>query len=156
MEALRRAQSSRGLAGGWHGKTPGRALRLALVFEMLAWAAGDGAEPSAVGGDAMARAGAYLDYLAAMFDRVSGALAISRAEADAAAVARHILSARPATLNEREMYRRPGWAWLRDSARRSGALAALAGAGWVRPPANTGTGRPRGDWMVSPRLWGAS
>ena len=32
-EAMERARSARGLAAGWHGKTPGGALRLALVFE---------------------------------------------------------------------------------------------------------------------------
>jgi hypothetical protein len=42
QEAMARARSSRGLAGGWHGKTPGRALRLALVYEILARAARGG------------------------------------------------------------------------------------------------------------------
>jgi Protein of unknown function (DUF3987) len=95
QEAMRRARSSRGLAGGWHGKTPGRALRLALVFELLAWSVGNGPEPRAISADAVARAGGYIDYLAAMFDRTTAGLAISRDEADAAAVARHILSTRP-------------------------------------------------------------
>jgi hypothetical protein len=31
-EAMERARSSHGLAAGWHGKTPGRGLRLALVY----------------------------------------------------------------------------------------------------------------------------
>ncbi len=152
QDAMRRAQTSRGLAAGWHGKTPGRALRLALVFELLAWAGGSGAEPRAVSGDAMARAGGYLDHLSAMFDRVTGGLAIGRAEADAAAVARHILSTRPAALNERTLYQQPGWTWLRDSERRASAFRVLADAGWIRQAAQSGNGRPRGDWQVSPRL----
>ncbi len=90
-EAMERARSSRGLTAGWHGKTPGRALRLALVYELLAWAGRDGAEPHAVSSDAMARAGGYIDYLAAMLDRVTAGLAIGRADADDAIIARHVL-----------------------------------------------------------------
>lgn len=106
-EAMQRARSSSGLAGGWHGKTPGRALRLALVFEMLAWAAGDGAEPGVISADAVARAGGYLDYLAAMLDRVTAGLAITEAQSDAAKIARHILETRSVRLNERTLYQQP-------------------------------------------------
>jgi Protein of unknown function (DUF3987) len=156
-EAMERARLSRGLAAGWHGKTPGRALRLVLVYELLAWATGGGTEPGTVTADAMARAGGYLDYLAAMLDRVSAGLAIGRPEADAAVIARHILASRPAALNERALYQRPGWAWLRDRERRADALRVLADAGWIRPAAvQPGAGRPRGDWEVSPRLWEAA
>jgi uncharacterized protein DUF3987 len=153
QESMHRARSSRGLAGGWHGKTPGRALRLALVYELLAWSAQGGPEPRAINADAMARAAGYLDYLAAMFDRTTAGLAISREEADAAAIARHILSARPTLINERELYQLPGWSWLRDSARRFNALRVLADAGWMRHATRTGNRRPRGDWQISPRLW---
>jgi hypothetical protein len=153
---MQRARSSRGLAGGWHGKTPGRALRLALVFELLMWSASDGSEPLVIGGGAMARVGCYLDYLAGMFDRVTAGLAISREEADAEAIARNIFSTRPTALNERELYQRPGWSWLRDNERRSHALRLLADAGWIRRSGTAGSGRPRGDWQVSPRLCEAS
>jgi hypothetical protein len=155
-EAMQRARSSRGLAAGWHGKTPGRALRLALVYELLAWAGGNGAEPRAITADAVARAGGYLDYLAAMLDRVTVGLAIGPAEADAAMIARQILATRPTVLNERVLYQRPGWAWLRAAGRRGEALRVLAGAGWIRPAPFAGYGRPRGDWEVSPRLWEAA
>jgi putative DNA primase/helicase len=152
-EAMQRARSSSGLAGGWHGKTPGRALRLALVFELLAWSMSEASEPRLISGDAMARAGCYLDYLAAMFDRTTAGLAIRRDEADAAVIARHVLLARPATLNERELYQLPRWSWLRDSERRANALRVLADSGWIRQPTRTGSRRPRGDWQISPRLW---
>jgi hypothetical protein len=155
QDAMRLARTSRGLAAGWHGKTPGRALRLALVFELLAWAAGNEAEPRAVNGDAMARAGGYLDYLSGMFDRVTGGLAIGRAEADAALIARYIYSNRLAALNERTLYQQAGWSWLRQNERRASALRVLADAGWIRQTAQTGAGRRRGDWDISPRLWEA-
>jgi hypothetical protein len=38
-EAMQRARDLHGLASGWHGKTPGRLLRLALTYELFAWAA---------------------------------------------------------------------------------------------------------------------
>jgi hypothetical protein len=80
-DSMMRARRVSGLAAGWHGKTPGRALRLALVYEMLAWAARDGEEPANVSEDAVARAGGYLDYAAGMLDRIIAGLAIGRAEA---------------------------------------------------------------------------
>jgi hypothetical protein len=154
-EAMERARSSRGLAAGWHGKTPGRALRLALNYELLAWAGSDGTEPRVITADSVVRTGGYFDYLTAMLDRVTTGLAIGRAEADAAIIARHILADRPAAFNERALYQRPGWAWLRDAERRASALHVLAETGWVRAAARAGNGRPRRDWDVSPRLWEA-
>jgi hypothetical protein len=151
-EAMERGRSSRGLAAGWHGKTPGRALRLAIVYELLGWAGGAEGEPRAVSADAMARAAGYLDYAAAMLDRVTAGLAIGRTEADAAVIARYILATRGGALNERALYQRPGWAWLRDRTRRAAALHVLAEAGWIRPAAPAGRGRRPGDWEISPHL----
>ncbi len=151
-EAMERARTARGLAAGWHGKTPGRALRLALVYELLAWAAAGGPEPGTIGADAVAQAGGYIDYLGGMLDRVTAGLAIGRAEADAAVIARNIRATRPPALNERALYQRPGWAWLRDAERRAEALRVLADAGWIRAAERAGSGRPRGDWQVSPQL----
>jgi hypothetical protein len=153
-DAMARARSAHGLAAGHAGKTPGRALRLALGYELLAWAARDDGtpEPTRVSADAVARAGEYIDYADAMLDRVTSGLAIGRAEADAAAIARHILARAPATLNERELYQTPGYTWARNSERRSAALRVLDHAGWIRRPPAAGHGRPRGDWQVSPRL----
>jgi len=152
QEAKKRARSSRGLAGGWHGKTPGRVLRVALVFEMLAWAATGGPEPPMISANSMGRAGGYLDYLAAMFDRVTAGLSISREEADAAVIARHIILTRLDVLNERELYQQPGWSWLRDNGRRASALRMLEKAAWIRRPARPAGKKPRGDWDISPRL----
>ena len=150
MDAIQQARTIRGLAAGWHGKTPNRALRLALVFELLAWARVGDSEPPEISGEAIARAGGYVDYLAAMLDRVAAGLAIGRTEADASVIARHIMATRPAMLNEREIYQQRGWAWLRAPQRREAAFQVLAAAGWIRPFAPAGSGRPRGDWEVSP------
>lgn len=151
-DAMATARSAASLAAGWHGKNPGRSLRLALVYQLLSWAAWDDAEPASVSADAMARAGGYLDYAASMLDRVTAGLAIGRAEADAASIARHLLATRATVLNERELYQTAGYHWARDRERRAAAFAVLERAGWIRQPNAARHGRPRGDWQVSPRL----
>jgi uncharacterized protein DUF3987 len=155
-DAMGRARSASGLAAGWAGKNPGRALRLALGYELLAWAAQGDTEPVSVSADAMARAGGYLDYATGMLDRVTAGLAIGRAEADAAAIARHLLATHAGLLNERELYQTVKYTWARDSNRRAAALAVLEHAGWIPLPNVGSAGRPRGDWEVSPRLMEAS
>jgi Protein of unknown function (DUF3987) len=153
-DAMKRARGASGLAAGWHGKTPGRALRLAITFEILAWALRRGPEPTSVSADAVARAGDYLDYAANMLDRVTAGLAIGRAEGDAATVARRLLATPTCSLNERELYQTAGFSWARDGKRRAEALRGLEDAGWIRRDAapGTGQGRRRSDWRVSPRL----
>jgi hypothetical protein len=163
QEAMHRARRASGLAGGWHGKNPGRLLRLALVFELLAWAAGNGdaPEPASVSADAVVRAGGFIDYTAAMFERMIAGLAIGRPEADAAEIARHVLvtaraappHARLKPLNERSLYQRAGFSWARDAERRAEALAVMSEALWLRRPQTDGHGRPRGDWQVNPRIF---
>jgi Protein of unknown function (DUF3987) len=152
-EAMTRAREFSGLAAGWAGKNPGRALRLALVYELLSWATRDSAEPASVSADTVARAGEYLDYAAGMLDRVTAGLAITRPETDAASIGRHLLRTRAACLNERALYQSAGFAWARDAERLGAALALLVHAGWIRTPTAKGRGRPRSDWQVSPRLW---
>jgi hypothetical protein len=151
-DGMEKARLLPGLAAGWHGKNPGRALRLAMVFEFLGWAARGGAEPTTVTSDSMARAGGYLDYATAMLDRVQGGVAIGRAEVDAASIAKHLLAKGITTINERELYRAAGFSWARDDGRRRAAFAVLSSMNWIRKPIGDGHGRPRGDWAVSPRL----
>jgi hypothetical protein len=162
QEQMQRARDASGFAAGWYGKNPGRLLRLALVFEHLTWAARtDGAaQPASVSADAVVRAGGFVDYATAMFERVVAGLAISRAQADAAQIARHVQAiagtapryARLKPLNERSLYQRRGFAWARDRKRRGDAFAVLQDDGWLRPAQVNGHARPRGDWQVNPRI----
>jgi Protein of unknown function (DUF3987) len=141
------ARASAGVAGGWHGKSEERAIRLALVFEYLTWAEKSHSEPepTEISGDAMARACTYVDYLSAMFERVTAGCAIGKHEADARTIAQHILSEKITTLHPSDLYLKPGWRWLRDAPRREGALQALVKAGWLR----LGLGR---IWEVNPAV----
>jgi hypothetical protein len=162
QDAMRRAQAASGLAAGWHGKNPGRVLRLALVFELLSWAARSESrpEPASVSADSIARAGGYIDYAAGMLERVTGGLAVGRGEVDAAQIARRVLAiarrappqARLKPLNERSLYQQRGFGWARDAKRRREAFLILRDAGWVRAAEGNSQGRPRGDWNVNPGI----
>ena len=67
-----------------------------------------------------------LEYAANMLDRVTAGLAISQAEVDAVAIARHLLATEASRLNERELYQSVGFRWARDRERRAAAFAVLA------------------------------
>jgi hypothetical protein len=125
-EAMDKARSTHGLISGWHGKTPARALRLALVIEYLVWAVApaDAPEPQAITPSSIAYAGDYLAYAEKMFERSISGLGISRQENDAALVARHILKSSLPEINERQLM----------------------------PASKESRGRPRGNWLVNPRL----
>lgn len=151
-QAMDKARTCHGLIAGWHGKTPARALRLALVSEYLAWAASDVPEPEVITDDAIARAGAFLAYAEKMFERSISGLGISRQENDAALIARHILASTSAQINERQLYQTQGFAHLRDSQRRKEAFAALERMGWIMPASRESKGRPRSNWLVNPKL----
>jgi hypothetical protein len=151
-DAMTRARELSGFAAGWHGKNPGRALRLALLYELLASAIQGGTEPASISADAVARAGGFVDYAAGMLDRAVAGLAIGQTEADAAIIARHLLANRATRLNERTLYQMAGFHWARDRRRRTAALGLLGHGGWLRRQGGGG-GRPRGDWDVSPRLF---
>jgi hypothetical protein len=152
-EAKQLARSLLGFAAGWHGKNSGRALRLALNFELLAWAARGGAEPANVSADAMVRACGYLDYASEMIERVQGGFGIGGPEADAAFIAKHLLTTGAVQINERELYQTRRFRWCRETKRRAAAFDVLQRCGWVRRATSPiGGGRPPGDWDISPLL----
>jgi hypothetical protein len=146
IETVTTSRASTGVAGGWHGKSKARAVRLALVYEYLAWAEKySEPEPTEISGDAMMRACNYVDYLASMFERVTAGCALGKHEADARAIAQHILDKTITTLHPSDLYLKPGWRWLRDTGRREGAIQVLVKAGWLR----LGLGRM---WEVNPAV----
>jgi hypothetical protein len=150
-EAIGKARTMRGLAAGWHGKTPARALRLALTIEYLIWASQPTApEPSEVSATAMAHAGTYLDYLEAMFERVMHGLARNEAEADAAEIMNLIVVKKLETLNERGLYQSLGFAHLRGAERRKAAFAVLEVDNWIKQEQAVRRGRKRADWSINP------
>jgi hypothetical protein len=87
-----KSRRARGALAEWLGKGPGRILRLALTFEMMAWALEPtAAEPEEIGVDAMTRAILYFTYLAAMFARTMTGIEPAEAGSDAIALAKLVI-----------------------------------------------------------------
>jgi hypothetical protein len=140
-----------GLLAGWRGKNPGRLLRIALVIELLKWAASGADEaPTVVSAESIKRAADYLDYATAMTLRSLGELAMTEAQRDAARVARLIKDKRLGKFNPRDLYQGrvgSGFHTLRDTKHRNAVLVELEEAGWIRRA-------HRGTWTVNPKLVG--
>jgi hypothetical protein len=161
----------------WTGKLSGFAVRLALIFLYLDWAAQsdphadidrpDFAAPRRpevpplgwIDVDHFHRATRFLeDYCVPMSRRVFGEGALPEAEADSRMLARWLLRQNPipAVVNVRALRRTSGGPGVKTPARLEAALGELAALGWVREtrtPHPAG-GRIRNDWSVNPRLKG--
>ena len=154
------SQSASGLMASSLGKMPGQALRIALVLELMWWAAGpEGtAEPDQVSAAAL---GAALDlietYFKPMLTRVLGEAALPLVDRHAAVLARAILSRRAERINARQVrrdWRLPG---LREGPAVAAAIGALEEAGWLIPAGGRdggSAGRQRSDYAVDPRVHG--
>jgi Protein of unknown function (DUF3987) len=151
------SRSSRGLAAGWHGKTPARALRLALVFEFLEWALGDDRTPAptVISAKSMEYAGNFLEYAGDMLDRVLAGFFVEQSDADARPIAEMLIAEKPEIVNERALSKRQGFHILRTTDRRAAAFRVLEAAGFVRPKVAKGPGRHPANWLVNPNLGGA-
>ena len=160
--------TAHGLLKSSIGKARGQALRLALVLEYLWWC-GDGGsdalpsvgmvrpEPAAVSVRAMQAAAGLMDaYFLPMARRVLGDAAIPDDERHARTLATWIMETRPERVNVssiRDGARLPG---LRESDPVKAACRFLVEARWLNEaPSSGGPGRPRGDFIVSPKLWEA-
>ena len=154
------SQTASGLMASSLGKMPGQALRLALVLELLWWAAGpEGiAEPDQVSATALGSALELIDhYFKPMLTRVLGEAALPQIDRHAAVLARAIQNRRAESINARQVrrdWRLPG---LREGPAVTAAIGALEEAGWLVPAgARDGgsAGRQRSDYKVDPRVHG--
>jgi hypothetical protein len=159
-EHHRGSQAASGLMASALGKMPGQALRLALVLELLWWAAGpDGVpEPGEVSAKALGAALDLIeDYFKPMLLRVLGEAALPLVDRHAAVLGRAIQSRRALVINAREVrrdWRLPG---LREAGSVAAAIGALEEAGWLKPVGGRdggSAGRQRGDYAVDPRVHG--
>jgi hypothetical protein len=118
-----------GLYQGWLGKGDGRLLRLALVYEYLAWAAstpiGDllgepvktFPEPKEISVGSLERALEYLRYATAMFERVMGGVEPTDTDTDAEKLIKLILAKGLTAFSLKDLHREPGFRWLRGEVR---------------------------------------
>ena len=158
-EAQERERAASPLVKSTLGKARGQVLRLAITLEYLWWSASDPAapEPDRVSRRAVQAAAALVDgYFLPGAARVFGDCAVSSEERNMRTLANWIVQQRPERVNV---------SLIRDTARLSGlresdsikqACRNLEEAGWLRAAPFTGqAGRPRGDYLVNPRLWEA-
>jgi hypothetical protein len=153
-------QTAAGLFLSWLGKTPGFLVRLALIFEHLAWRDGAG-PPASIGLESVGRALGFLaDYALPMAQRTFGDGLLPEAERDAHTLARWLLAKRPLPelVNARQLRRQEGAPAIPTAPRINAALEELSELGWVRaaPGRDGAGGRPRADWAVNPNLLAAS
>jgi hypothetical protein len=142
-----------GLLGAWIGKMPGHVVRLAVIFQHLAWLADGGEPPKVIDDMATGRADGLLgEYFLPMAERFFGVNALPQSARDARTLAKVIVEERRERLNSRTLGRDGP---IRDVERVKDALLDLEAAGWVRrDPARDGNnrGRTRDDWEVRPDL----
>ena len=156
VENVGKARAGCGLIAGFRGKANGVVARIALVLDLLEWAAQDtGAEaPGEVSEEGVSSAILlFEDYLLPMAERVYGDAASSPAESNAVALLKEAVRREARVINAREVrrsWRVPG---LSQAEQVRSALAHLEEADCVkRPEASDGPGRPREDWLLNPRL----
>ena len=144
---------ARGLLGAWMGKMPGHVVRLAVIFQHLAWLADGGEPPRVIDEMATGRADGLLgEYFLPMAERFFGVNALPQSARDARTLAQVIVEECRERLNSRTLGREGP---IRDVERVKAALLDLEAAGWVRrDPARDGNnrGRTRDDWEVRPNL----
>jgi len=147
-----------GLYKGFLGKLRGMVLRLSLVAELLAWAAGNGPEPTAIRAETVVSVLGFVDdYAKPSAVRVFGDAALPLSERNAAALGKHIVKSKAQRINLRDVRRSSGIATLKIAADVDAAAEALAEAGWLRPaPTRTGDrpGQATKDYLVNPAVHG--
>lgn len=145
-----------GLYKGFLGKLRGVVLRLALVAELLAWAAGNAHEPTTISAATLVGVLGFVDdYAKPSAVRVFGDAALPLSERNAAALGKHILKTQAPRINARDIRRTSGIATLKIAADVDAAAEALVEAGWLRAaPSRAGDrpGQATKDFLVNPAV----
>ena len=148
-----------GLLKSSYGKAPGHLLRIALSLEVLWWAASQTIyEPEFVSTKAILAAVRLMDdYFKPMAERVFGDASISEEEKLATTLARYIVRTKLNIINLRKVRREARLQGLSKADKIQVAANNLIEAGWLfEADGRTEVGRPRGDYVVNPRLWEVS
>jgi hypothetical protein len=149
-----RERTAHGLMKSALGKARGQILRLALVLEHLWWCGDGTVAPQSIQKRVLEAAVSLVDaYFLPNAERVFGDAVIPLQERNARLLAHWIIENRPGTVNitdVRDNARLPG---LRESEAVKAACRFLAEAHWLIEVGHSGRGRPRGDYVVNPKLW---
>jgi hypothetical protein len=138
-------------------------LRLSLNLEMLWWCGGSSEQagfadgpPTRISERAFAAAGLLVaDYFVPMAERIYGDASATRADRNAATMARWIVRDRPEEVHVRHVQREVRLPGLKAADDIHEAADTLIEADWLRSPAQqvSGPGRPRAAYSINPRLW---
>ncbi len=153
-----KAQRTSGLMGGFLGKAPGVAARLALVIEILTWAATEKLPPEQVSTVSVEAALNLMDgYFVPMAARVYGDAARPVAERTAVTLINAVRERRVLTINKREVYKVWGLPGLTTADHVQAALDVLEDGDCLlraEPTPSAHVGRPLGVYRVNPRILG--
>ena len=158
MGTKAKAQRTSGLMGGFLGKAPGTAARLALVIELLTWAASQDRPPEHVSMASVEAALNLMDgYFVPMAARVYGDAARPAAERAAVTLINAVRDRRVLTINKREVYKVWGLPGLTAADHVQAALDVLEDGDCLlraEPTPSAHVGRPLGVYRVNPRILG--
>ena len=143
---------ARGLLLSAVGKFPGMVVRLALVFEYLAWAIERGRpEPEAISAGAVGAAIALIEaYSLPMARRALAAGSQSPKAKNAALVTQWVLDNRPERVNLRDLRRLAGFPVTDPQALDEAALLVAEASIWRLLPSSNSRGTKRKDYEISP------
>ncbi|MET4807499.1 DUF3987 domain-containing protein [Limibacillus sp. MBR-115] len=144
-----------GLIGGHWGKLPNYFGRLALIMELMTWAADHPAEPEPgeISEKTATRVALLIDeYLKPMALRVYSEGGFAEDESDARNLGRWLRRTRQTVINVRDIRRNPPVQGLSGKGRLERAIEILCDAGVLRLVTSEGVGRPRGDYEVNPAI----
>jgi hypothetical protein len=158
-EFAREMQTRQATAGGLMrsalGKARGLALRLSLVLEMLWWGAHEGmsAPPTVISEKALLGAAKLVDeYFMPMAERVYGDAGTSKADRNAATLAKWIVKEKVTEVHVRHLLRDVRLPGLKTAEDIHNAALVLVEADWLREPPTGAGKRPRMAYPVNPKV----
>ena len=152
-------EDSGSLFKGFCGKLRGTVLRLSLVSELVAWAAGDnGHEPRSISARTVAAAIEFVEeYAKPAALKVFGDAALPPVERNGATLARYLLKHKVNRFNARDLRRKASLPGLKDANPFNEAVSLLVEADWLRDAGKRDghtPGRRTSDFIVNPAVHG--
>lgn len=144
-----------------YGKAPGHVLRLALLLELIWWAikaeivTNENNEPLSVSAKAIGASICLINnYFKPMAERVFSDASVTEEELNASTLAKYIVKNKLKMINLRQVRREAHLQGLSKAEKMQKAAESLVEANWLfEPEYSSAPGRPRGDYVVNPRIW---
>lgn len=138
------------------GKAPGHVLRLALLLELTWWAISNQTEePLIVNTKAISASICFINsYFKPMAERVFSDASVTEEELNTSTLAKYIVKKKLKMINLRQVRREAHLQGLSKAEKMQKAADNLVESNWLfEPEYSPVPGRPRGDYVVNPRIW---